>query len=156
MAKLIVTVPKNEDGTPKHSAVKVSAKNPEYSSILLKASVIRMSKTKTGGFIMDESSRAAYLQLKSSVANALNLTEGVDINSLGLNLTIARKETREPQYEGHQPKINPSTSEVILVDGAPVYLTDYVAPAGTQDQLITSSTAVAEQAPTVQEQGAMS
>ena len=154
--KLIVTVPRDEQGNPKHDLIKVSSKNPEWCGILVKSSIMRTSRTKTGGFVLDESTRSAYVQIKTDVAKKLNLVEGMDLNALGLNLSIARKETREPQYEGHQPKINPSNGEVVLVAGAPVYMNDYIAPLGEADTLIRESQEASVASPAVAEAGAIS
>jgi hypothetical protein len=153
--KLIVSIPRNEDGTPKHDLIKVSSKNPEWCGILVKSSIMRTSRTKTGGFVIDESTRSAYVQIKTEVANKLGLHEGSDLNAFGLDLTIARKESREPQYEGHQAKVNPTTGEIVLVDGAPVYMNDYIAPSGTSDELIRANQGASVSAPAVTEAGAL-
>lgn len=159
--KLIVTVPRDEQGNPKHDLIKVSSKNPEWCGILVKSSIVRTSRTKTGGFVVDESTRSAYVQIKTDVAKKLNLVEGMDLNALGLNLSIARKETREPQYinadgKPQDPKINPSNGEVILVAGAPVYMNDYIAPIGEADTLIRESQEASVASPAVAEAGAIS
>lgn len=60
-------------------------------------------------------------------------------------LTIVRKESTSPFYEGQQPKVNPSTAEVITHNGAPVYMQFEIAPAGTADVLV-GTEAVAEPA----------
>ena len=154
--KLIVTIPRDANGNAKHDLIKISNKDPKWCGILVKSTTTRASRTKSGSFVIVESSRASYVQMQTEVARKLNLHEGMDLNSFGLNLTIARKETREPQYEGHQPKVNPKTGEVILEDGAPVYMNDYVAPAGTEDALIKSSSVSQEVTAPVAEAGAIS
>ena len=52
---------------------------------------------------------------------------------------IQRIETREPQYEGHKAKINPTTNEDYLLDGALVYFQDKWNPdANCEDTLLSS------------------
>lgn len=53
---------------------------------------------------------------------------------------IVIKESFEPQYEGHEPKINPSTGEVILLDGKKVYRSSkFTTNMSEQDELCRAS-----------------
>ena len=154
--KLIVTVPRDENGNAKHDLIKVSAKNPDYCGILVKSATTTARTLPDGGIIVDTTSRSAYVQMTVKAAKSLNLHEGFDLNAYGLNLCIARKETREPQYEGHQPKINPSNGGVVLVAGSPVFMNDYIAPIGEADTLIRESQEASVASPAVAEAGAIS
>lgn len=152
-ARLIITVPRNEDGTPKHGLIKVSENKPEWGSVM----VTQTTFVANNG-IVNERKRTSYFRAELKTLKALEslgyLAEGADLNASGVNQIIARKETYEPQYEGHQPKVNPSTGEVILVNGRNVYLNDYVAPASTEDILI--SEVVATPVAVTSEEGAIS
>lgn len=153
MNKLTVTIPRDAEGNPKHAAVKPSATKEGWVSIMVFAAVLQISATKTGGFVTTTRNRSAYWQVEaSSVALLGDIKEGDDLNAkleaagVPFRLCIARKESFEPQYDGHQQKINPETKEAILVDGNAVYLQDYVAPFGQQDALI-GKVAATEEAP---------
>ena len=53
---------------------------------------------------------------------------------------IVRTESRTPIYDGQKAKINPTTGEEHLVDGAPVYFTDeWSDDANAQDTLISAA-----------------
>ena len=94
--------------------------------------------------VLDFKSRSAFI----SVFGAKNLAlakamfqDGMEYPSAG---KIVRTESRTPLYEGQSPKINPSTGEIHLVDGAPVYFTDeWSDNANAQDTLISASAPVA-------------
>jgi hypothetical protein len=66
---------------------------------------------------------------------------------------IVRKETREPQYDGHKAKINPETKEDFLVGGQKVYMTDtWTGDLNALDQLITEASSVEAAAEVVSEE----
>jgi len=139
MSKVIVCIPKNEDGTAKHAIIRPSTTKPEWGSVMVKST----SFTMTNG-IINERSRAAYFRAPLVLLNKLNLKEGADLSALlGTELRIARKETNIPQYEGHRQKMNPQTKENIFVGGQPVFLQDSVEAANVADQLITADAGVA-------------
>lgn len=152
MSKLIVSVPKNEDGTPKHSLIKVSTKNPEWGSVMVVESRFEM---KNG--VLNTRKRAAYFNAPIATLQALNLREGMDLNSIeGMEkLRIVRKESHLPFFEGQSPKVNPQTSEIIHKNGQPVYFQDGVGLASEQDEIIKETTAQEATAP-VAEAGAIS
>ena len=54
---------------------------------------------------------------------------------------IVRTETSVEQYENHQPVINPTTGEVHMVNGSPLYRQDLWAGADDSDTIITSNAA---------------
>lgn len=138
--KVIITIPKNADGTPKHALIRQSTTKPEYGSVNVVTSQITMS---AGGFL-DKRNRSSYFRAKMEVLEALNLTEGSDLNAKLTDLgaapvRIQRVETTEPAYEGHGQKMNPTTEELIWADDAktiPVYMQDIVAPATAVDEFV--------------------
>ena len=108
--------------------VTVSKNNAEYGTIRVEESGIRFANGFANAF-----RRSAFIRGK--VKDLAGLTAGQELPG-----TIVAKETREPQYEGQSPKINPSTDKAHLVDGAQVYLTyEYSEEIGVQDQLIKAS-----------------
>lgn len=157
MSQLIVTIPRDVEGNPKHEAVKPSATKEGWSSVMLKQTVVSFGTTKTGGFVSTTKSRSAYWQVQNSVIALLGtIREGDDINAklqgLGApQMCIARKESFEPAYEGHQAKINPETNAAILVDGRAVYLQDFIAPMGVEDVILS---AAQQEAPVAEHQEA--
>lgn len=79
--------------------------------------------------------RSAFKWVESSSADAIY--EGKTFEG-----KIIRRETRTPQYPGHKAKINPSTKETVLVDGAPVYMQDiFTNDLNAQDELIKPASA---------------
>ena len=67
----------------------------------------------------NKSSRSAFIggkleDLKSAGFKANQILPG----------KIIRKTSFEPQYEGHQPKVNPTTGEKVLVNGRETYFQD--------------------------------
>lgn len=79
--------------------------------------------------IFDIQRRTAFIRGKIELLERLNLTEGKVMPG-----TIIKKESFFPQYEGHNPKINPTTGETVLKNGMPVYLQqEFVSDAQAQD-----------------------
>jgi hypothetical protein len=102
-----------------------SKNNPEYGTLRVEESGLRISN----GFA-NAQRRSAFIRGK--IKDLSSLTAGMELPG-----KIVAKETREPQFEGQSPKINPSTSEVILVDGAQVFLSyEYTEDSEAKDQLI--------------------
>jgi hypothetical protein len=145
--KVIVSIPKNDDGTPKHALIRQSTTKPEYGSVNVITEVLTMG---TGGFL-NKRKRSSYFRAEMSLLQELNLTEGTDLNAklvaLGATpIRIKRVETNTPAYEGHTQKMNPETQELIWADDAktiPVYMQDVVAPEAEADVLMSKVTSVA-------------
>lgn len=66
------------------------------------------------------------------------LEEGDDLSEkTGVEWTIQVKESTEPFYDGQNPKIDPSTDEVLLKDGEAIYRqSELTLEAGAEDELI--------------------
>lgn len=121
----------------------------------LTGEAIRDSKTSEGWatmLVMEESitinngilnhrKRVGAIRDKKEDLLALALKVGDDFNKKlaeygGKESRVVYTETLEPQYEGHQPKINPKTKEVIKnAAGQPIYLSANVMEASVEDQL---------------------
>ena len=83
--------------------------------------------------------RSAFITKKNEdweiLKKVMNLQVGLPISG-----QIVRKESRTPQFEGQNPKKNPTTDEIFLVDGQPVYFQDtYTEDLTAKDELILSS-----------------
>ena len=111
---------------PETKAVVTASKNkPEFGTIRLEETGMRF----TGGFV-NSTKRSAFIRGK--VKDLASFYAGQELPG-----QIIAKETRQPQYEGHTPKINQTTSEVISVNGSPVYLSyEYTEDLTAKDQLI--------------------
>jgi hypothetical protein len=71
--------------------------------------------------ILDLRSRSAFLKMRKEVFDQMGLEEGSVLKG-----TVIYKTSNFPQYEGHKPKINPNTKEVVLgKDGLPEYFTSH-------------------------------
>jgi hypothetical protein len=105
-----------------------SKNNPEYGTIRLEETGLRFSK----GFV-NGMKRSAFIRGK--IKDLASFAEGMELPG-----TIVAKESLTPWYKDQSPKINPSTKDVILSNGQPVYLQyEYSEDANAQDQLINAS-----------------
>ncbi len=89
-----------------------------------------------GGFI-SQSRRTATLTVEESIGKSLNWKAGQELPG-----KIVVSESHTPFYDGQEPKINPTTKEVVLVDGKKVYRQSrYTDKMDATDDLLASSTA---------------
>lgn len=134
---------KNEDGSV--ASVVRPSKKEGWSMIQVGTETYTFN-----GVAYVKSSRRAFVRFPNELAEKLALRDGDDFNAKakahGLQaLEIIRTESIAPAYEGHQPKMNPTTQEIIKdAEGNPIYMQDRAFPVGTKvDSLISaSSTAV--------------
>lgn len=104
------------------------------------------------GNIVNVRSRAAFITVFGDDIDKLKglLSDGMEYPLPG---RIVRTESRTPIYEGQEPKKNPSTGEVHLVDGAPVYFVDeWSSDLNAQDKLIKSSVAATAEVSSMEEE----
>lgn len=90
-----------------------SVNNPEYGKIRLDQEV----RVFNNGF-MSIQKRTAFVAAKIEDLESLKLRVGSIMEG-----KIIKIESFSPQYEGHTPKINPTTGEVVLTNGRETYLT---------------------------------
>lgn len=116
--------------------MKDSTKSEGWATML----VMEESITINNG-ILNHRKRVAAIRDKKENLEKLGLKAGDDFNALlGKNCRVAYIETTEPQYEGHQPKVNPRTKEVIKdAAGKPIYLSAKVVEPEVKDQLVESA-----------------
>lgn len=95
----------------------LTSKNPEYSSILVGCDTLGINN----GFLVKDKRRAFYTgptSIVEELVNEFNLVEGSEFPIEGKIIII---EDTTPQYEGQQPKINPTTKEELTCEGALIY-----------------------------------
>jgi hypothetical protein len=99
--------------------VMISKNNPESAAIMLRSDVMSAND---GGFLQVEK-RVGLLKGKTEDIQKLatNLKPGDDFSSKVFPVRLVIKESHEPAYNGHEPKINPTTKETVTSGGAPVY-----------------------------------
>lgn len=69
--------------------------------------------------VMSFRKRVAFPRMQKEVFEQMDLKDGSTLQG-----KIIWKTSTEPQYEGHEPKINPTTKEIITNEfGEPVYMT---------------------------------
>lgn len=119
---------------PETKLVVTPSKNkPEYGTMRVEETGMRF----TNGFV-NSTKRSAFIRGK--IKDLASFYAGQELPG-----QIVARETRQPQYEGHSPKINPTTSELVLVNGANVYLSfEYTEDLSAKDQLIQNSPVVIE------------
>ena len=89
-----------------------STRNPEWGTIRVDSE----NKSFENG-ILNISKRSAFIRGKMSDLQALGLREGQSLQG-----KIQKQESFEPFYEGQNPKINPSTGDVVLKNGRETFL----------------------------------
>ncbi len=115
------------------AVVTKNADKPEFGTIRVDQEVISMEN----GFL-NKTKRSAFINGKYADLLSMGYKEGQILTG-----QIIRKETFEPQFAGHAPKINPTSKEVVLIDGKKVYFKDsFTANMSAQDELILSSSPV--------------
>ena len=122
--------------------------SPEYGRII----VATISEVITADGWFKETTRVAFIKGKMEQLNRRfgSLNKGDIFND---NLTVIKRESTTPFYEGQDPKVKPAytdkngvehAEEPILHNGAPVYMQFEVAPVGTADQLVGAEVAVVD------------
>lgn len=95
--------------------IQTNERKPEYSSLMFEQNVFELQK----GFL-NKKRRVAFLAAKTE-----DLEYFVDALKLKHESILPGRiyvlESHSPFYDLQNPKINPSTGEVILVDGKPIY-----------------------------------
>lgn len=97
---------------PTTGNIVTAGSNPEYGTVRVDSETVSY----TNGY-MNKSRRTAFIRGRVSDLESMNFKDGQRM--IGI---IQKQESFSPFYDGQTPKINPSTSEVILKDGKEVYL----------------------------------
>lgn len=112
------------------AVITVSTNKPEYGTIRLDEETIQFQNN-----FMNKSRRSVFIRGKVA-----------DLESLGYKANqalagkIIKRESFEPFYEGQEPKMNPTTGDIVLKDNKPVYLEFlYTLDAKAQDVWVESS-----------------
>lgn len=111
--------------------ITVNVKKPEFGTIRLDQESISMEN----GFL-NKLKRSAFINGKIEDLKLLNYKEGQILAG-----QIIRKESRKIMFDNQNPKINPTTKQIHLIDGQPVYFKDYYTEdMSAKDELIKSVT----------------
>ena len=117
--KAIVTLANGHD-----NIVMISKNNPESAAIMLRADTMSANDQ---GFLQTEKRVGLFKGNTEDIQKlASGLKPGDNFSEKVFPVRLVIKETFEPAYEGHQPKINPSTKETVTSGGAPVYRQTFV------------------------------
>ena len=107
-----------------------SSNNPEYGTFRVDSE----NRSLENGFV-NISKRSAFIRGRIVDLETLGLKAGQTLAG-----KIRRKESFHPFYEGQEPKINPTTKEVVLTDGQETYLEfEYTADAKAPDLWVDNS-----------------
>ena len=141
--KAIVTKANGAD-----SIIMVSKSNSEQAAIMLRSETLSANEQ---GFLQTEK-RVGWIKGKTEEIQKLAsiLKEGDDFNVkcalLGMGaVKLVIKEATAPFYQGQTPKINPTTGEVVMHGGSPVYRQTLVVSQSSSDvdsKLITDKVTV--------------
>lgn len=139
--QVIVTKPQNYttgEPHPKYDIITISGKNKEFGSIMLRQEKLVLSP---GSNIANIQARVAHfagtLENLESIVENFNLKEGDNFNKI-MPVDLVVEEQTEPFYDGQDPKINPSTGEIVTHNGQEVYRSTFIAQKGEErtDQLL--------------------
>lgn len=118
-AQRIILEKSNSVSTESNGLIGINPNKPEYGSIQM-ATTIRSfgsfaSKTRTVHFLS-----GTVEELKEIVAE-FSLSAGDDFSEKVQPSRIIVRESTTPFYDGQQPKMNPSTQEVVTHNGQDIY-----------------------------------
>jgi len=142
MAKTIIEVPKTRENSTAHEThgiISVNNSNPEYGSIMLRSKSIELRE----GWLR-EVSRVGRISNRVEelvkIVETYNLKEGDDFSAKVMPVKLVVKERNTPFYDGQEPKINPTTGEVVMHNGSEIYRNTFVEPAGSDsvDEMLVS------------------
>ena len=103
-------------------------KNPEFGAVGVEQETITYNES---GFL-NRSKRTALIRGRVSELEEMNYKEGQILPG-----KIIVKESTSPAYDGHDPKINPTTGEVLMSGDHPIYRqTFYTENLSTPDSLV--------------------
>lgn len=120
--------------------IAVNPNKPEYGNIQLRTVVPVLNN----GFIRTDT-RVAFLpgrveDLQNLIAS-YDLKAGDDFNEKCYEVKLIHKESTSPMYEGQNPKLNPSTAEIVVDEnGAAIYRQTIAVTADSEakDELVAS------------------
>lgn len=116
------------------SLVIVSRNNPDSAAVMLRSEVQTLNEE---GFLQ-VSKRVGLFKGNTADIRALiekyNLREGDNFSAKVFPVRLVVRESSEPEYVGHSPKINPTTGEVVTSGGKEVYRSIKVVPENSQLQ----------------------
>jgi hypothetical protein len=130
--KIIIEAHNEGQETTANGIVSINPNKKEFGSIRLATTSYDMSS----GFL-NKQRRVHYLAGKvdelEGLVDAYDLKIGGDYSAKFPSRIIV-EESATPFYEGQSAKINPSTGEVVMVNGSEVYRQTRLVPAGSADQ----------------------
>jgi hypothetical protein len=121
--KIIVTAYEPEEGLEyrKNNLIRVNSNKPEFGSLMLRTSVNTLNQ----GFLSKQDRvffMTGTIEHLEQFVDENNLRPGTNFNvAMGQKHRIIVKERVTPFFEGQTPKIDPSTGEILLLDGNPIY-----------------------------------
>jgi hypothetical protein len=122
-----VTISKPENAT---SIIITSKNNPEMGAIMLRTNAFSLNEQ---GF-MSEQKRVGWFKGKveqlESFVKQYGLKEGMNFP---MPVRLIVKEQTEAFYPSQAPKINPTTAEVVMSGGQPVYRNTFVVAESSQE-----------------------
>jgi len=140
-----VTISKPENAT---SIIITSKNNPEQGAIMLRTNSFVLNNE---GFV-SEQKRVGWFKGEVKTLEAFVKQHGLkDGMNFPIPVKLIVKESVTPFYQGQAPKINPTTAEVVMSAGSPVYRNTFVVAETSEehDVLLTSDkVAVASKATT--------
>jgi len=123
-----IVTPKNYVNSKPHEKhpIITIGRNEEFGSIMLRQEKLVLSP---GSNIVNVQPRVAHfagrVEELEQIVEAYNLKEGDNFNKV-FPVDLVVEEKTEPFYDGQEPKINPSTGEIVTSGGQEVYRYTFV------------------------------
>lgn len=135
MAKVIISKPQNYTNSsehPQHPIITVNGNNPEYGFIMLRSESLELNQgwLRTAVRVGRIQNRVEELV---KLVEQFDLKEGDNFSQKVMDTKLIVKEQNEPFYDGQEPKINPTTGEVVTHGGKEVYRNTIAVPEGSTE-----------------------
>jgi hypothetical protein len=113
------------------SIVMISRNNPESAAIMLRSEVATVNDN---GFLQVDKRVGLFKGNTEDIQKiASGLRDGDDFSAKVFPVKLIVKEQTEPFYPGQEPKINPTTGEVVNHKGSPIYRSTFVVSESSTD-----------------------
>jgi len=128
---VIISKPENYTSSKPHEKypiITINGNNPEWGFIMLRSNVMSITPN---GFRNEEKRVGRYIARVEDLVKdveTFKLKEGDDFGKKVFPVKLVIKEQTEPFYDGQEPKINPSSGEVITHNGQEIYRNTFVQP----------------------------
>lgn len=134
--QVLISKPENYNSSKPHEKypiITINGNNPEWGFIMLRSNVMSITPN---GFRNEEKRVGRYIARVEDLVKDIEtfkLKEGDNFSNKVFPVKLVIKEQLEPFYDGQEPKINPSSGEVVTHQGQEIYRNTFVQPLDTAE-----------------------